>query len=961
MISIRFFFAISFFIVGWIFPLDAPFAQQPAMSVEAGQRDDYQGVMASHDRSQPHAMAAHTGPYGLTPAGLRCEYLDRPMGIDMPDPRFYWKILSSAGGVVQAAYELMVASDSTLLERGIADMFHTGRVESSASTHIVYGGAPLQPAHTYYWRVRVWDGRGEVSAWSETSSFSTGLFSANDWGGARWIAWRPQEEWETEWRRKKEIESLCTEFALPSHFGARMNMWERYHFHGRPHDPAPLLRRAFHAEKRISSATAFVSGLGYYEFFINGYRVGDQVLDPGWTNYKKTILYAVHDVTRYLSEGPNAIGIMLGRGNYGMIAYDHWGFYQEGGYIGQPKLLFHLRVRYEDGSEEFLVSDGSWKITGGPVIYDCPHMGEIYDARKELPGWDMPGYDDSSWDGVNIAPHPGGELKAQLCEPIRITASRRPVEVQRSDFGKWWGDAGTMLSGWIRLRIRNANAGDRIIIYYGERDDPMDPGQPGGLQQMAYIAKGEDVEYAECRFSYKGFRYFNILGYPGELTIDDIEVYDVHSDIRPAGYFSSSDPIINAVHDICYKAIKYNMHSIPTDCPHREKNGWLGDAVTGIEAGMANFDLAALMTKFIRDIFDTQDEQGRLALIAPDTDYGKGASTLWSSAAVHLPWYMYTYYGDTRLFEQYWDRMIHWIESAWVYNNLPEKNGMFADVLSDWVTPLSEYFAHHPGGHEAIASMNFFLVLKRMAHMAEVIGKDDHTDALRQQKEQIRDAIHTWCFDAERFEYHGLEPSPVYIPVLNLMALDYGIVPARYHQQVEDRLIRNIAEEREQHLWGGIFAVLSAYDYLPEHGHAELAYRTVVQPTYPSFGYMVGNGATTLWESFHGNDSRMHYFLGAVDNFFYRHLAGIQFDQALPGFRHILFRPRFIPQLDQVQAIYQSIHGEISAKWLRHPGGIIEYEVKVPPNTNAVFSYDQMRQEIGSGTHRFMIEVPAIE
>ncbi|MBE0654329.1 MAG: family 78 glycoside hydrolase catalytic domain [Bacteroidales bacterium] len=784
-------------------------------------------------------------PAHLKPVELKCEYLEDPLGVDMNDPRFFWQLTSDRSGDNQSAYRIIVASDKEDIDRNTGTVYDSRKQNSSENTQVTLKGIVLKPAQKYYWKVMVWDQNRDPSGWSEPASFVTGLFDVSDWKGAEWIAWRTQEEWETEWWRKKGIELNCTEFHLPSYFGARMNMWERYHFyHDKPHDPAPLLRKEFQVGKKLKHAHAFISGIGYYEFYVNGSKIGNQVLDPGWTNYEKTILYATQDITEQIKNGENAVGVMLGRGNYGMLALDHWWFYREDGYIGQPKLLCRIKLTYEDGTTDDIISDLSWKITGGPVIYDGPHMGEIYDANQEKSGWNTPAFDDSSWDRVNAAPHPGGELKAQLCQPIRVTEVFKPVSVKDAGYGKYRVDAGTNLSGWARLKIRNAKKGDRILLYFGEHKDPMDNDQPGGLQQMGYIAKGTGEEIAECRFSYKGFRYIDVIGYPGELTLDDIEICVVHSDVPKVGEFTSSDNTLNQVHEICRKSLIFNLHSIPTDCPHREKNGWLGDAVTGMEFGMANYDLAALMTKFTRDIFDTQDAEGRLSIIAPDNNYLKGSSTLWSSAAVHVPWYMYSYYGDTRLFEQYWDKMLHWIESAWKYNNIPGKDGMMSEVLNDWVTPYDQSHGFKPGGNEAIASMNFYLVLKRMAFMAELLGRKADQKMLEQQVSRIHNGIQTWCFDEEKVEYHGLEPFEEFIPVLNIMALDYGIVPVEYKEVLEKRMIQNIVEEKDNHLWGGIFAVHSAFEYLPKNGYADLAYKLIKEETWPSFGWMVDQGAT---------------------------------------------------------------------------------------------------------------------
>ncbi len=488
--------------------------------------------------------------------------------------------------------KFLVATTKEKLDKDIGDTFNSKKIKSSQNTHVVYEGKTLEPASEYYWKIRVWDKNNNASGWSETAQFSTGLFTPEDWKDAGWIAWKPQQEWETEWWRKKEIELQCTELYLPSYFGARMNIYERYHFFNKdPYDPAPLYRKEFNATKEIAKATAYVCGIGYHELYINGQKAGDHVLDPGWTNYKRTVLYVTHDITGKLKKGENVFGVMLGRGNYGQLAVDHWGFFKKGGYIGQPKLKCRFKITYSDGTTRDIVSDLSWKVTGGPVVYDGPHMGELYDATKEVKGWAEPGLDTSGWDKVVRAPNPGGELRAQLIQPIRVTNRFKPASIKPGSWGSTLIDAGTNMAGWVWLKV-NAPKGTRITIYYGENENPRDHAQPGGYQQMGYIAKGETGEIAECRFSYKGFRYVQIFGLPYIIDKDDIDICQVNSDVKKTGTFECSDKMLNDIHGMCQKSMISNLHSIPTDCPHREKNGWMGDAVTGIEYGMANYDLA---------------------------------------------------------------------------------------------------------------------------------------------------------------------------------------------------------------------------------------------------------------------------------------------------------------------------------------------------------------------------------
>jgi alpha-L-rhamnosidase len=890
---------------------------------------------------------------------LKLEYRQNPEGVDVKKPRFFWKIKSDEANQYQKGYELIVATSKENIEKNIGDAYNSKKVKSSQTTQIEYKGKPLQPATQYYWKVKVWD-KNNTSIWSKTVTFSTGLFKSEDWKSAQWIAWKPQEQWYKEWWQRKDIESKALQFQLPSLFGASMSMFERYHFHHQnPYDASPLLRKTFKVSKKVKQAKAYISGLGYYELFINGKRIGTQVLDPGWTDYRKTILYATHDITEQIQNGENLAGVMLGRGFYGQLAYDHWGFYKKDGYVGQPKLLCLIKVLYEDGTEENVVSDLSWKVTGGPIIYDGPHMGEIYDARKEITNWNIASFDDTSWDTVNPAPHPGGEVVSQMCQPIRVTKTFQPISIRRKGSYGQWIDTGTNSAGWIRLRLKNLKKGQQVTIYFGEHLDPTSSGQPGRLQQMAYIGKGEKEEFAECRFSYKGYRYVQVKGYKTKITKADVEVKFVHSDVPLVGTFESSDKTVDAVHDICRKSLIFNLHSIVTDCPNREKNGWLGDAVTGVEFGMANYDLAALMTKFTRDIFDTQTTEGALSPIAPANNYRKGKSTLWSSAGVHIPWYMYQYYGDTRLFKNYWENMMRWVDYSWKNNNSKIKDGMFAEIYNDWVPPYDATYrgGGKPGGNEVIASMNFYLVLKRLAYMADKLGKTKDKKRLERQLKRIHQGIQKYAFDAEKVEYKGLKPFPEFLPVVNILALDYGIVPDEYRKQLEKRVVENIVKEKDYHLWGGIFSIHSAFEYLPKNGYADMMHKVVVNEEWPSFGWMIKEGATTLPEGYKFSSSDMHHFMGAVDNFFYRHLVGINLDESHPGFQNVILKPNFIKSMDFAKASYNSIHGEIKAEWKKIDENTYEYSGTIPTNCKAKIVLPSKNISISSGNFKYIVKL----
>ena len=448
---------------------------------------------------------------------------------------------------------------------------------------------------------------------------------------------------------------------------------------------------------------------------------------------------------------------------------------------------------------------------------------------------------------------------------------------------------------------------------------------------MAYFAKGTKNKIPEGHFTYKGFRYVNIVGYPANLTMEDIEVCQVNSDVSPVGSFFSSDSTLNAIHRICNRSMISNLHSIPTDCPHREKNGWMGDAITGMEYGMANYDLAALMTKFTRDMFDTQDSVGLMSMIAPGNNYTTGRSTLWSSACVQVPWYIYSYYGDSRLFEIYWDKMKLFTQGVWNYQEVVGKPGIFTDELADWSSPHGNIGDEGP---EVYTTMNFFLVLKRLSKMAEVLGKNKDAQDYNNQSERVREAIYKYCFNEKLVLFSGVKPTD-YRQGPNAMALQYGIVKPEYQKPVLDRLIHDIAVNRENHFYGGIFTGHALWKLMPETGNAKIAYDVAINDTYPGYGFMLKNGATSVWEHWGNTDSHIHHFMGYVDNYLIRHVAGINSDTQHPGFSVINVEPEFIEGINHAEASYNSIHGPIYVGWVNGGNQNFTLHVKVPVNCTA--------------------------
>jgi len=406
----------------------------------------------------------------------------------------------------------------------------------------------------------------------------------------------------------------------------------------------------------------------------------------------------------------------------------------------------------------------------------------------------------------------------------------------------------------------------------------------------------------------------------------------VNTDVPNAAAFETSDPMLNRLHAICRKSMESNLHSIPTDCPHREKNGWMGDATTGMEYGMANYDLAALMTKYVRDMLDTQDSEGRMSAIAPSNTrtQGKGRSPLWASACIHVPWYMHNAYGDTRIFDQNWDKMKLFTQGVWKHGEVEGKPGIIRDIFGDWCSPHKKKPEVNEGG-EVYSTMNFFLVLKRMAHMAEVLGKEADAQAFNEQAEKVRDAIYSYLFDEKEKVFTGLKPTE-YRQGPNALALKYRIAKPEHQKVVLNRLLKNIAKDREMHVYGGIFTAQAAWELMPQTGHMDLAYEVLSTDTYPGYGFMLKNGATTVWEHWHDGASHIHHFLGFIDNLLTRHVAGLRNDMSAPGYQNIIFEPKFIDAVDHAEYTYDSIRGPASIKWKRDSDGVVDMELSIPAN-----------------------------
>jgi len=809
------------------------------------------------------------------PTGLRCEYLSNPMGVDVQKPRFSWVLHHTERAQMQTAYQILIAGSAEGLGRDAGDVWDSGKVESSDSTQVGYAGKGLSSGKKYYWKVRYWDTAGNASPYSAAAQFEMGLLSRDDWKG-QWIE-------------------------------------------------GNLLRKEFDLEGKIVRARAYVTALGYYELRINGEKVGRNVLDPAFTTYPKRVLYTTYDVTRRLRSGKNAFGAMLGGGwaTLGRRFFDP----EVGPYYKAPALLLQVNIEFEGGKTISVVSDGSWKATQGPIVSDSVYDGEVYDARREQPGWDQPGFDDSAWSAAQTAEGSTGVLSAQMMPPIRVVDSIVPRSISSPMPYVFVFDMGQNMSGWVQLRVQGP-AGTRVTLRFAELvypDGTINRENLGGAKSRdIYTLKGQGEETYEPRFTYHGFRYVEVTGFPGTPSLDSLRGRVVHTAVGAAGSFVASKQILNDIQRLIHWSQLTNLFSIPTDCDQRnERQGWMGDAQATAEEAMMNFDMAAFYTNFIRDIRDAQFPDGSLPDTVPRKYGGVPGDLGWQTAYPLLCWYMWQQYGDRRILEENYDALKKYV--AFLRSHAQD-NVYRLHWEGDWVE-----LAHTPGDY--IGDVWYYYDVSLFSKMAQVLGKSDEAASYGQLAGQIKDALNRAFFDAHTDNYANRTQTA------NAMALSLDLVPKEHREAVVRSLTDDIVYGHNTHLTTGFIGVKFLMPLLTSLGRSDLAYDLAVQTTYPSWGYMVERGATTLWELWQdksgpGMNSHDHIMFGSVGAWFYNALGGINLDPESVGYQHIRIAPQIVEDLHWASASVDTIRGTVSSSWSHSPGSIA-IDVTVPVSSDA--------------------------
>lgn len=824
---------------------------------------------------------------------MRCEHLETPLGIDSPSPRFTWRLPD--GIRKQTGYQVIVGTDSADVASFRGDMWNSGIVESDA-TLVRYSGENLAPFTRYFWKVTSWD-EDQTAVESDVSFFETGMMSVENWQGC-WIS----------------------------------------DGHDREYWPAPYFRKEFTIAKAVRSARAYVAVGGLYELYINGEKVGDHRLDPMYTRFDRRILYVTYDVTDCLKEGGNAAGVLLGNGWYNHQSGAVWDF-DNAPWRNRPAFCLDLRIEYEDGTGEVVKTDLDWKTSAGPLRFNSIYTSEHYDARLEQDGWADAGFDDSSWQGVRYRSAPSRHITAQQTVPIRNVTEYRPVSVRRLDDRSVLFDFGQNMSGVTRLRL-SGEEGATVRLIHSERlhedghadlsniDVYFRPKTADDVFQTdVVVLSGKGTDEFMPKFNYKGFRYVELVtDRPMEIPDTALTAFFMHSDVDVAGELRSSYDLIERLWKATNMAYLSNLMGYPTDCPQREKNGWTGDGHLAIETALYNFDGITVYEKWLADHRDEQQPNGVLPDIIPTGGWGYGTDNGldWTSTIAIIPWNLYLFYGDIRPLEDCYGNIKRYVD----YVDRRSPGHLTSYGRGDWVPVRSG------SSKELTSSVYFYTDASILARAAALLGKEEDCAHYSALAENIKNAINGKYLDPETGIYASGTQTELSVPLL------WGVVPDDIRPKTAAALAAKVAET-DYHIDCGVLGAKAVLNALSENGYAEAAYKVATQDTYPSWGWWIVNGATTLLENWNLEATRdisdNHMMFGEIGAWFFKALGGIRPDPARPGFRHIILKPAFVDGLEYFEASHMAPDGIVTSSWKRK-GGRVAYTVTVPSNTSATLT-----------------------
>lgn len=829
------------------------------------------------------------------------ENRQNPIGLETTQPRFSWQLASSKRNVQQTAYEVRVGNNAAALNTGKNLVWSSGKISSDSSVLVSYKGSPLQAGKRYHWQVRVWDNSGKASAWSAPQFFQMAFLRPSDWK-AQWI--QPGFSEDTVLR------------------------------------PSPLFRKEFNSSKKVQFATAYITALGMYEAQINGQRVGDAYLTPGWTAYNKRLQYQVYDVTDMVRQGTNAIGVTLGSGWYrGNLAWDG----QKNIYGKDLALLFQLDITYTDGTTESVISDGSWKSSTGGIRYSEIYHGETIDARKEKKGWASAGYTDNDWSGVQTANHPFNILTATYNEPIRKQETFRPVKIFTTPKGEQVLDFGQNLVGWVVVKA-NGKSGDTITINHAEVLDKKGNFYTENLRvaksEGNYILSGNGVEQFEPHFTFHGFRYIKVSNYPGELKPENFTAVALYSDMKPTGSFTTSNPLINQLQSNIQWGQKGNFLDVPTDCPQRdERLGWTGDAQVFARTASFNMDVNNFFAKWLKDVAADQFANGAVPFVVPNVlGPMAGGSAGWADVATIVPWNMYVVYGDRRLLEEQYPSMKAWVQymTDSSVNHLWNRGFHFGDWLS--YMEDNDLMGRSAITDKYLIAQSFYAhSTQLLINAAKVLGKTEDAATYTALLKNIKDAFVKEYVTPTGRLVSGTQTAYV-------LALHFDMLPESLRPQAAERLVENI-RSYNNHISTGFLGTPYICHVLSRFGKTDVAYQLLLQETFPSWLYPVKMGATTIWERWNGirpdstfepasMNSFNHYAYGAIGDWMYRQMVGLNTDEEGVGYKKIKIRPHVGGNFTHASASYDTRYGKLASGW-KIEGDKLLIDAEIPVNATA--------------------------
>jgi alpha-L-rhamnosidase len=846
---------------------------------------------------------------GIVVGNLQCEMLTNPEGIDVLKPRLSWQIKSDVNDVKQTAYQIVVASTLENLNANKADLWDSGKVTSNESVNIIYNGKKLGDRQNAFWKVTVFTNKGEIKS-ATTAHFSIGILTYADWKSTRWIGY----------------EKLSKEDSISQY--SRLS--------------ARYLRKEIDVKKQVKSAKVYIMGMGLYELYINGNKIGNQVLAPVPTDYTKNVKYNVFDVTSQLKEGKNMLGTILGNGRFFAMRQDYKPYKIKS--FGFPKMALQLFVEYTDGSKDVIKTDDTWKLTtDGPILSNNEYDGEEYDARKEMKGWATTNFDDKNWVNARYVQEPGGFYEAQMSPYMKIMGEVKPISIKATAKGTYILDMGQNMVGWLQLKVKG-KSGDKITMKFAESLQKDGSLYIANLRDAkttdVYTLKGEGEEIWEPRFIYHGFRFVEISGFPTKPTLDNFVGKVVYDDLKTTGTFESSDATMNQIFKNAWWGISGNYKGMPIDCPQRnERQPWLGDRTTGAYGESFLFNNQTLYAKWLDDIKYSQTQDGGLPDVAPAFWRYYGDNVTWPGTYITVGDMLYQQFGDAEVIKKQYPSMKKWMvymEENYLQNDLMDK-----DKYGDWCVPpesleliRSKDPARLTDGQ--LLSTAFYYQLLTIMKKFAVISKADadiaHYDDLATR---IKKAFNAKFLNTEKNYYANNTVTA------NVLPLAFGLVPENLKDKVFQNMVHEVEVTKNGHISTGVIGTQFLMRTLTNFGRGDLAYKLASNKTYPSWGYMVENGATTIWELWNGNtadptmNSQNHVMLlGDLLIWYYENMAGIKSNPETPGFKQIIMKPDFKAGLTFVNASYESIQGLIKSNWKKNKN-TLEWEITIPANSSA--------------------------